>query len=487
MPLLATLLATLALTPAPDSARPVLQAALAAHGMSARAPDGVTASFSGVLAMRGQSRGVDGPLDWEPARTTTTWDARNDRIAQDAENTYPVGFVLTYRTVVTPDTGFVIELTRWLQGAMVDRGAATPRPAVRATLLRELGPFWIEHALAHGTALRRLGDERDGARTYQVVSLDDGAGEIAAGFDARTHLLAWLETRAQHPVTGLERTRVTFAGYRSERARAGMTPLRLPTLRVDTRNGVESQRGLIAWTLGAAPPDSLFAVPAGYHENHESTEPLRPLADGVWALRITTGYTAMVVEFDHFLAVMEAPINSALSERALRAIAERFPEKPVRYVAFTHHHTDHAGGLRPYIARGVTVLATPAESAFVERLAAVELPLQPDSLSRAPRRPIFETFTGARRVRDGARELDLYDMGATSHASSMVFAYVPGAGIAYDGDATIFPPDVTDVPVNPLTGELLRAFRDAGIADSVTTIVGTHVGPVPVARLTTPR
>ena len=31
------------------------------------------------------------------------------------------------------------------------------------------------------------------------------------------------------------------------------------------------------------------------------------------------------------------------------------PNKPVKYVLTTHHHFDHVGGLRTYVAEGATV------------------------------------------------------------------------------------------------------------------------------------
>ena len=38
----------------------------------------------------------------------------------------------------------------------------------------------------------------------------------------------------------------------------------------------------------------------------------------------------------------------------LDAVRRTVPGKPVRYVAFSHHHDDHGGGLRPYIAEGIS-------------------------------------------------------------------------------------------------------------------------------------
>ena len=79
------------------------------------------------------------------------------------------------------------------------------------------------------------------------------------------------------------------------------------------------------------------------------------LADGVWLLGGGT-HNSLLVEFNDFVAVVEAPQNEA---RSLAVIAEAnrlVPNKLVRYLVNTHHHMDHAGGLRTYLSQGTTIV-----------------------------------------------------------------------------------------------------------------------------------
>jgi len=74
------------------------------------------------------------------------------------------------------------------------------------------------------------------------------------------------------------------------------------------------------------------------------------LADGVWLLAGGT-HNSVAVEFRDFVAVVEAPLNEARSLAVIEEVNKLIPDKPIRYLVNTHHHFDHAGGLRTYLAR----------------------------------------------------------------------------------------------------------------------------------------
>ncbi|HTI43783.1 MAG TPA: MBL fold metallo-hydrolase [Vicinamibacterales bacterium] len=184
------------------------------------------------------------------------------------------------------------------------------------------------------------------------------------------------------------------------------------------------------------------------------------LADGVWAITGGT-HNSMVVEFKDFVAVVEAPNNEA---RSLAVIAEAnrlVPNKPIRYLVNTHHHFDHAGGLRTFLAQGTAIVTHESNKQYYLDIMFYPAPreLDPDRMAKyspmymISRRPApIETVGGDTRatapyvITDGVRMLEVfhvqdmaYELGDPSlrqgnHAQDMLMAYLPKERILYNAD-----------------------------------------------------
>src|SRR5262249_11103856 len=85
------------------------------------------------------------------------------------------------------------------------------------------------------------------------------------------------------------------------------------------------------------------------------TVAVEKLADGVWYLS-TPNARSWLVEFNDHVVLVEGMTGEARSLAINAEIAKLVPNKPLRYVVNTHAHYDHAGGLRTYVAQGVTVV-----------------------------------------------------------------------------------------------------------------------------------
>ena len=84
------------------------------------------------------------------------------------------------------------------------------------------------------------------------------------------------------------------------------------------------------------------------------------LADGVFVIQNVAGQNqnTLAIAFKDYIVAVEAPGSSAGADEVIKRIKDAIPGKPIRYVAMTHHHGDHIGGLRSFIAEGATVVTT---------------------------------------------------------------------------------------------------------------------------------
>jgi glyoxylase-like metal-dependent hydrolase (beta-lactamase superfamily II) len=140
----------------------------------------------------------------------------------------------------------------------------------------------------------------------------------------------------------------------------------------------------------------------------------------------------MAVEFKDYVVALEAPLSTQTGSDVIKRIKELIPNKPIRYVAVTHHHGDHSGGLRAFIEEGATVVTTPGNVNLFKQVAAAK---QDDILAKNPKPLKIETLENKKRVfSDATQTLELYDIGPNAHAKEMVVAWLPKQKILFQAD-----------------------------------------------------
>ncbi len=165
------------------------------------------------------------------------------------------------------------------------------------------------------------------------------------------------------------------------------------------------------------------------------------LGNGIW-LVAGGSHNSVLVEFKDFAAVVEAPQDENRSLAVIAEVQKLVPGKPIQYVVNTHHHFDHSGGLRTYVAHGATVVTHQANREFYEDVFFYPSArtLQPDLLSsRYPwfsgnRVPPIETVNQKYVLSDGVRTLELHPVQGLNHNSNMLIAYLPTEKILVNAD-----------------------------------------------------
>src|SRR5205085_9261906 len=80
------------------------------------------------------------------------------------------------------------------------------------------------------------------------------------------------------------------------------------------------------------------------------------LAPNVQHVEGGTANNLIVAMKDH-LVIVDAPYGELQSRWVIDAAKAKYPGKPIRYLVLTHHHMDHTGGMRTYVAEGAKVIA----------------------------------------------------------------------------------------------------------------------------------
>jgi glyoxylase-like metal-dependent hydrolase (beta-lactamase superfamily II) len=182
------------------------------------------------------------------------------------------------------------------------------------------------------------------------------------------------------------------------------------------------------------------------------------LADGVWYVG-GAGANSVAVEFRDFVAIVESPTNEQRSIAVLDETRRLVPAKPIRYLVNTHHHFDHLGGIRTFVAEGATIITHQRNRDFYERVVFSPAPrtLEPDRLSLTPRAPVFETLNERYALSDGTRVLEIYAVPGLAHNQNMLIAYLPKEKIVIEGD--LYTPPAAGAPA-PAVNASNRTFRD---------------------------
>ena len=183
----------------------------------------------------------------------------------------------------------------------------------------------------------------------------------------------------------------------------------------------------------------------------------------------------MLVEFDEYLVLIEAPQNETRTLAVIGRARELQPDKPLRYVVNTHHHFDHAGGIRAAVSEGLTVITHEVNRSFLAELVAREHLIVQDALSRNQQPLNIETVTRDEpyELSDGRRTLRIYRIVDDPHCDGIVMAYLPRERILIDADA--YSPTSREAPFAEV---LLQNIEDREL--QVDTILPLHGG---VSRL----
>lgn len=398
-------------------------------------------------------------MDYAGSRALVTIETRN-----------PAGTTTKQRRVVTGGIGML----------ETNDVPAPDNPAQVASVerfMRRTPEQLLIAALDSPAALRALPALRWRDETVDGARFSAGPDTLDLYFDRRSGLLVLTETLTDDPILGDRRTRTAYTRWQDAGGAGGTLYPRQVDVEVNGR--LQTNTVITAVGMNPAMADTTFVIPdsiASRAQRSSLTPPpivvtLVQLAPNVWRAEGGTHHSLIVDEGARLL-VVEAPLSALRMEAVLDTLQARFPGKPVGLVINTHHHWDHAGGLRAVMAAGLPVLTHARNASFVRGIATATKTVRPDVLSRRlgparPRPPAITTVEDSLVVGAGDGQVVAYRI-PSAHAEGLLAIYVPSARILFQSDV------VNAAPNPPAAGsaELVRFVKARGLA--VERVAGGH-------------
>ena len=182
--------------------------------------------------------------------------------------------------------------------------------------------------------------------------------------------------------------------------------------------------------LMAAPQGGGGGFGGGGGGGNAPTDIVDEVGDGAWL--ITGGYVALVAEFEDHVLVFEAGMPEARGEQVLAEVTELIPDKPIRYLVNSHPHSDHTGGIVPFIRNGATLITHANNAAFLEMALSTPRTLLGEETLDVQ----VDGVDGVTVYEDSMNRVELHSV-PNGHTDGMLVAVLPRQGILFQADFTL--------------------------------------------------
>jgi glyoxylase-like metal-dependent hydrolase (beta-lactamase superfamily II) len=189
---------------------------------------------------------------------------------------------------------------------------------------------------------------------------------------------------------------------------------------------------------------------------------LQELAPGVFHV-VGGSHNSLLVEMSDHLVMVDAPVSDGQSLWVVNQAKQRFPGKPIKWLVLTHHHMDHAGGIRGVLAEGSVLVVGQGARDHYRRVLASPMQRNPDmkpmDFSQVPILEVPESHV----ISDATgRQVIAYAMLDNPHAKGMLMVYVPHAKLGFVTDLWTPGIPLPDKP-NAALVSVVNTVKRAGI------------------------
>jgi glyoxylase-like metal-dependent hydrolase (beta-lactamase superfamily II) len=176
----------------------------------------------------------------------------------------------------------------------------------------------------------------------------------------------------------------------------------------------------------------------------------------------TQGWThnTVFIDMGPYLVAMEAPNDDGQAKVHLGLARQKYGNKPIKYLVLSHHHVDHVGGMRTFIAEGATVVVGKGDGDYFRKVLARPQTQNWNAPDLSKYHPQVIENPGKWSVKEGDREVDFF-MIDNPHADDMQMGWLPGLKMGLVTDIWIPGPPVK--VSNPNLASVIHAVDKLGL------------------------
>ena len=316
-------------------------------------------------------------------------------------------------------------------------------PAALATRVHDLWTTTPQGAVKAAMAgAARAGVRREFLRRWDTLTFTMPGQFSATLVLEDTGLISRIESTVPHAVLGDMQVVTQFLDYRP---RAG---LMLPSRIVQHQGGFAALDLEVTAVVADEPVE--ITIPDNVRAASEVVS-VEKVAEGVWFLAGGT-HNSVAIEMAAQMVLVEAPLSEGRARAVLDATNKLVPGKRALTVINTHHHFDHAGGLRFAAAQGATIFASAPAKRYFEAVFAQPTMPAPEALAlpnlkldRQPdRQPGFVAVEGKTVLGDAGRPVEIHELKDSIHARGLLVVWLPREQLLIEADA--YTPGAADAP-----------------------------------------
>jgi glyoxylase-like metal-dependent hydrolase (beta-lactamase superfamily II) len=150
----------------------------------------------------------------------------------------------------------------------------------------------------------------------------------------------------------------------------------LPYNRSDYEGGrIEKKITFINYQLNVKPDTSIIELPLilkkkiALEPTKLNTIAFEKLTDNIHLVKfLTADNKSLVVDMGESIAIFESFADVNLNKQMIDSVSKLYPNKPIKTLFVTHHHPDHAGGIKAFADKNITIVTTKGNPVYFQKL-----------------------------------------------------------------------------------------------------------------------